>query len=165
MGSPNARTLQTHGDWIMLPQRTASDNRKSKASGLANHRVVNEDRSGERDRMKIDAPYLEKSTATLQLSSRSRVFQTRRKKAARPKFLKKADFTIRTPQSAHITNRRRTRGFPGTKFQRKLAVSPQSYVALPQPPNLNRMQIFGKSIFAGLLYNAKEQEASKQATA
>ena len=136
MGSPNARTLQTHGDWIMLPQRTASDNRKSRASGLANHRVVNEARSAERDRMKIDAPYLEKSTATLQLSSRSRVFQTRRKKAARPKFFKKEDFTIRTPQSAHSTNRRRTRGFPGTKFQRKLAVSPQSYVVLVQPPKL-----------------------------
>ena len=70
----------------MQPLRTTDDNRKSKASGLANHRVVNEARSAERDRVKIDAPYLEKSTATLQLSSRSRVFQTRRKKAARPKF-------------------------------------------------------------------------------
>ena len=118
----------------MQPLRTTDDNRKSKAPGLANHRVVNEARSGERDRMKIGAPYLEKSTATLQLSSRSRVFQTRRKKAARPKFLKKEDFTIRTPQSAHSTNRRRPRGFPGTKFQRKHAVFLQLYVALVQPP-------------------------------
>ena len=138
MGSPNARTLRTHGDWITPLQRTASDNRKSRASGLANHRVVNEARSAERDRMKIDAPYLEKSTATLQLSSRSRVFQTRRKKAARPKFFKKEDFTIRTSQSAHSTNRRRPRGFPGTKLQRKLAVFLQSYVVLVQPPNLKQ---------------------------
>ena len=54
----------------------------------------------------------------------------------RPKLGGPADPTIRTPQSAHSTNRWRTGGLPGTKFQRKLAVSPQSYVALPQPPNL-----------------------------
>ena len=52
---------------------TADDDRKSRASGLANHRVVNEARSAQRDRMKIDAPYLEKSTVTLQLRPRSGV--------------------------------------------------------------------------------------------
>ena len=65
----------------MQPLRTTDDNRKSKASGLANHRVVNESRSAERDRVKIDAPYLEKSTATLHFRRDLAVFQTRRKKA------------------------------------------------------------------------------------
>ena len=37
----------------------ADDDRKSRASGLANHRVVNEARSAERDRVKIGAPCVE----------------------------------------------------------------------------------------------------------
>jgi hypothetical protein len=75
-GRPNARTSsrpRTLNHETTENGVTADDDRKSRASGLANHRVVNEARSAQRDRMKIDAPYLEKSTVTLQLRPRSGV--------------------------------------------------------------------------------------------